>query len=76
MKLCLILSAILSLTAFTTACNRDNRIDDGMQREEDILSEDFREKDSYNRSIPTKDDEMELEREKLNMGPNESSVTE
>lgn len=76
MKLLLSVVAILGLTVLATACNRDNRIDDGIQREEDIRSEDFRETDTYNRSVPVGEDEMELERDKLNMGPNKSSVTE
>jgi hypothetical protein len=76
MKVLLSLVAVLSLAVLTTACNRDNRSEDGIQREEDLRSEDFRETDTYNRSVPVSEDEMELERDRLNMGPNKSSVTE
>jgi hypothetical protein len=76
MKVLLSLMAVLSLAVLTTACNRDNRSEDGIQREEDLRSEDFRETGTYNRSVPISEDEMELERDRLNMGPNKSSVTE
>ena len=76
MKVLVSLIAILSLAVMSTACNRDNLKEDGIQREEDIRSEDFRETDNYDRSVPMREEEMELERDKLNMGPNKSSVTE
>lgn len=69
--------ALLSLFAFSVACNRDaQREEQGMQREEDIRGDDIRENDTFDRSLPVEQDEMEPERDDMDMGPNESSVTE
>ena len=63
------------LMLFITACNRDRLGDDEIQREEEIRSEDLREKDNYNHSIPSKSDGIEIERNKLNIMPDQSPVT-
>lgn len=76
MRVLLSLLTLLSLAVLSTSCNKDNLGDDGIQREEDIKNEDFRETDNYNRSLPADEDEMEIKRQDLNMGPNKSSVTE
>lgn len=77
MKTILGMLALLSLFALTNACNRDaTRSDENVQREETIRSDDLREKDSYERSVPLKGDEMDKTRDDIDMGTQDTSVTD
>lgn len=77
MKSILGMLMLFSLFALVGACNRDaTKNDENVQREETIRSDDLREKDSFDRSVPRKSDEMEKGREKIDMGTQDTSVTD
>ena len=77
MKTILGILALLSLFALVGACNRNaTKSDENIQREETIRSDDLREKDSFNRTIPRKGDEMERDREEIEMGTQDTSVAD
>lgn len=74
MKLGLIFLMTSIFMLFISACNKDHLGDDEIQREEEIRSEDFRERDNYNRALPSDSNGIEIERDKFNIGPNKPSV--
>jgi hypothetical protein len=77
MKAILGMLVLLSLLALTNACNRDaTKTDENVQREEAIRSDDLREKDSFDRNVPLKDNKMDKETEEIDMGTQETSVTD
>ena len=76
MKAILGMLVLLSLAVVTTACNRDaTKTDENVQREEAIRSDDLREKDSFDRTVPVEDNEMDKQNEDIDMGTQDSSVT-
>jgi hypothetical protein len=78
MKALLVLLSLISLLSFSVACNRNSDNDArGIQREEAMDNDDFRETDSYDEGVPVQEEEdMQEDRDVINMGPNESSVND
>jgi hypothetical protein len=74
MKTILMILSLVSLLAFSNSCNK-NSDQSGIQREEAMEGSDFRETKSYDEGVPAQEEEdMQEDRESINMGPNESSV--
>lgn len=75
MKTFLTILSLLSLFAFAIACNKDADRSHGMQREDAMEGDDFRETKSYDEGVPAQEEEdIQDERDIINMGPNESSI--
>lgn len=73
MKTFLVILSLLSLLAFSLGCNKAT--DRGMQREEAMEGDDFRETKSYDEGVPAQEEEdIQEDRDVINMGPNESSI--
>lgn len=74
MKALLVLLSLISLLSFSIACNKNTDRDRGIQREEAMDADDFRETDSYDKTVPVQEQEDMEDRDVIDMGPNESSV--
>lgn len=76
MKALLVLLSLLSLLSFSVACNRNTSEDSrGIQREEAMDNDDFRETNSYDEGMPAQEEQdIQEDSDVINMGPNESSI--
>lgn len=75
MKILFGLVSILCLVTFSVGCDRNQSRDD-IQREEPIRGDDIRENDSYDRSVPLEQEEVDPNIEIMDVEPDEGTVSE